>query len=127
MVAAVVAVGLSVVAWTASTFSAQQQQASGFFSNESQKIQESFVIEDVWFYSSPAKGVNVTIRNVGTVGMAVTAIDFNGTHKLGAAQNILIGEAKTITITWAWQDGYYYIVVASARGQQIREFYSTWG
>jgi len=124
MVAAVVAVGLSVVAWTASTFSSQQQQTSAFFSDRSQIIQENFVIEDVWFYTG---GVNVTLRNVGTVGMTVAAIDFNGTNRLAAAQSILIGEAKTITMTWTWTSGYYYIVVASARGQQIREFYSTWG
>jgi len=126
MVAAVVTVGLAVVAWTIGNFSAQQQETGEFFSDRSQTIRENFVIEDVWFYSG---GVNVTVRNVGTVNMTVEAINFNGTNRLVAAQNIATGEAKTITITWDWGSGtkYYYIVVASARGQQVREFYSTSG
>ena len=127
MVAAVIAVGLTVVAWTTSTFAREQQETSEFFSNRGEALQENFVIEDVWFNSTAPKRVDITVRNVGTVNMSVTAINFNGENKLGTPQNITVGQSKTIPVTWNWASGYYYIVVASARGQQIREYYSTSG
>jgi uncharacterized DUF497 family protein len=125
MVAAVITVGLAVVAWTANSFSKQQEEIGAFFSSKSEAMKENFVIEDVWFI--PYDSVNVTVRNIGTVDLTVEAIYFNGTDHLSEDRSIAIGDAETITITWTWQIGHYYIVVASARGQQVREFYSTSG
>lgn len=124
MVAAVITMGLAVVAWAANNFSIQQGEVGGFFSSRSQAMRENFVIEDVWFYSG---GVNVTVRNIGAVDLTVEAIYFNGTDHLDGDRGIVMGDAETITITWDWQTGYYYIVVATARGQQVREFYNTSG
>ena len=129
MVAAVIAVGLTVVAWTTSTFAREQQETSEFFSNRGEALQENFVIEDVWFYSTPSKGVNVTVRNVGTVDMNLTSIRFDGTGGTVWTQSRIIPKNTftTITITWTWTSGVYKVVAASLRGQQITEYYSTTG
>ena len=131
MVAAVITVGLTVVAWTTSTFARQQSETAQFFSDRSQTIRENFVVEDVWFNASTSpKKVDITVRNVGEVGMNVTAIHFNATI-LAQNQVITNGTAVTIHIqnallTWS-QGDYFYVKVVSARGQQIREYYSTSG
>jgi archaellum component FlaF (FlaF/FlaG flagellin family) len=130
MVAAVITVGLAVVAWTTSTFSAQQQETSEYFSDRSQAIRENFVIEDVWFYATPSKGVNVTVRNVGTVDMNLTSIRFDGTGGTEWNQSRIIPKNTAATITiqpWNWVTETYKVVVASLRGQQITEYYSTTG
>ena len=131
MVAAVITVGLVVVAWTTSTFAVQQQETSEFFSDRGETIRENFVIEDVWFNASTSpKKVDITVRNVGEVGMNVTAIHFNATI---LAQNQVITKGNAVTIhiqdallTWSPGDQ-FYVKVVSARGQQIREYYSTSG
>jgi len=124
MIGAAIATGLVVVAWTSSNFATQQNEAGVFFSGRSDAMSESFVIEDVWFYGT---GVNVTVRNIGTADLTVEAVYFNGTDRLGGSQSIEVGEAETIPMTWDWEPGHYYIVVASDRGNQVREWYSTSG
>ncbi len=126
LAAAVVAIGLTVVVWSNSTFSARQSGASAFLSSRSESLKESFVIEDVWFHSSP-KYVNVTVRNVGSIDMEVAAIYINGTTVWEGSQEIEVGEAVTIKVFFTWQLGEYRIVVATARGNQAKEWYSTSG
>jgi len=126
LAAAVIAIGLSVVVWSNSAFSARQSGASAFLSSRSESLKESFVIEDVWFYNSP-KYVNVTVRSVGSIDMEVVAIYMNGTTVWEGSQVIDVGETATIKVTFAWQSGEYRIVVATARGNQVREWYSTTG
>lgn len=130
MVAAVIAVGLSVVAWTTGTFARQQSETGEFFNTENQKMRENFVIEDVWFNPSP-RYVNVTVRNVGTVNMTVSAIYFDGINMTTLPplpQNVMNGTALRMKIEWDWGSATnVYVSVASLRGQQIREYYSTTG
>lgn len=129
MVAAVITMGLIVVAWTGATFEREQTYASDFFSDRSELIKENFVIEDVWFNSSASPDtVDITIRNVGTVDLKIVAIHFNGTI-LTQEKIITTGNHETIvvnSITWNPGDS-FYLKVISARGQQIRESYSTTG
>lgn len=126
LIGAAIATGLVVVSWTSSNFATQQNEAGAFFSGRSDALSENFVIEDVWFYGG-GSGVNVTVRNVGTANLTVEAVYFNGTDHLGGSQDIEVGEAETITMTWSWELGHYYIVVASAKGNQVRELYNTSG
>lgn len=125
LAAAVVAIGLTVVVWSNSTFSARQSGASAFLTSRSESLKESFVIEDVWFYQGSPKYVNVTVRNVGSIDMEVVAIYINGTTVWEGSRGIEIGERATIKVTFAWQSGEYRIVVATARGNQAKEWYST--
>jgi len=124
---AVIAIGLSVVVWSNSAFSARQSGASAFLSSRSESLKESFVIEDVWFYQGSPRYVDVTVRNVGTIDLEVVAIYMNGTTVWEGSQVIDVGETATIKVTFAWQSGEYRIVVATARGNQVREWHSTSG
>ena len=126
LASAVIAIGLTVVVWANSTFSARQSGAGAFLSSRSESLKESFVIEDVWFYNSP-KYVNVTVRNVGSIDMEVVAIYMNGTTVWDGSQVIDMGETATIKVFFTWDSGEYCIVVATARGNQVREWYSTSG
>jgi archaellum component FlaF (FlaF/FlaG flagellin family) len=131
MVAAVITVGLAVLAWANNNFASQQQESTAFFNSQNELMRENFVIEDVWFHPSTSeKDVDVTLRNVGNVDMNVTAIHFNATI-LSQNQRIIKGSSVTIHIqdallTWSPED-HFYVKVVSARGQQIREYYSTTG
>lgn len=127
LAAAVVAIGMTVVVWSNSTFSARQSAAGAFLSSRSESLKESFVIEDVWFYESSPKYVDVTVRNVGSIDMEVAAIYINGTAVWEGGQKIEVGEAATIKVYFDWDSGEYRIVVATARGNQVREWYSTTG
>ena len=80
MVAAVITVGLAVLAWANNNFASQQQASTAFFNSQNELMRENFVIEDVWFDPSTSeRNVDVTLRNVGNVDMNVTAIHFNAT------------------------------------------------
>ena len=127
LTAAVVAVGLTVVVWSNSTFSARQTGAGDFLSSRSEALKESFVIEDVWFDEDTSKYIDVTVRNVGSIDMEVAAIYVNGSMVWNGGQGIEVGEAITINVTFAWESGEYRVVVATARGNQVREWYSTSG
>jgi archaellum component FlaF (FlaF/FlaG flagellin family) len=125
MAAAVIAVGIAVVAWTNSTFAQQQSETGEFFNSESQRMREKFVVEDIWFNPSP-HFVNVTVRNVGSVNMTIDKIYFDGTNMLTSPRNVLNGTAETIKIEWDWGlANHVYINVVSARGQWIKDYYST--
>jgi archaellum component FlaF (FlaF/FlaG flagellin family) len=127
MAAAVISVGIAVVAWTNSTFAQQQSETGEFFSSEGQRMREKFVIEDVWFNPSP-RYVDVTVRNVGSVNMTIDRISFDGTNRLASPQNIMNGTAATIRIDWDWgSTSHVYITVASLRGNYVRDYYSTTG
>jgi len=128
LVGAAIATGLVVVSWANNNFINQQTEAGVFFAGRSASMEESFVIEDVWFYGN-GDYVNVTVRNVGAANMTIEAVYFNGTDRLDESQSVVVGTDETLTITWTsgWEDGSYYIVVASARGNQVREYYSTLG
>ena len=129
LIGAAIATGLVVVTWANNSFINQQSEAGVFFAERSAAMEESFVIEDVWFYVDGDKYVNVTVRNVGTANVTIEAVYFNGTDHLDESQGIVVGTAEMLTITWTpgWGSGSYYIVVASARGNQVREYYSTSG
>jgi len=129
LIGAAIATGLVVVSWANNNFINQQTEAGVFFAGRSAAIEESFVIEDVWFYVDGDKYVNVTVRNVGVANITIEAVYFNGTDRLDESQSVVVGTAETLTITWTpgWESGSYYIVVASARGNQVREYYSTSG
>jgi hypothetical protein len=126
MSAAIITVGLFVLSWANNSFNTQREQSSQVFQTQNQLISENFVIEDVWFYQN---GVNVTVRNIGTINMTVTNLKFNGTNHLNTQQNIAIKEAKTIPIPWNWGTGtqIFDVMVETSREQSITEIFSTKG
>lgn len=76
LLSAVAIMGAAVVAWSNSNLSAHQQELEETFTASINKIKENLVFENVWFKSTLPKSVNVTLSNIGDVGLNVTNIKF---------------------------------------------------
>ena len=130
MAAAVITVGIAALTWATTTFYSHQSGAGAYLLDREDAMKESFVIEDVWFYESSDKHVNVTVRNVGSVNLTIAAIYLkNSTHEevWDGSQLSEVGKAVTIKIPFSWVTGQYWITVATARGNQVRDCCSTSG
>jgi archaellum component FlaF (FlaF/FlaG flagellin family) len=132
MAGAVIAVGTVVLVWALSNFDSRQAEAGALFSTESGELKESFMIEDVWFYEDSDRHVDVTIRNVGMIDLQVVTIhvcvcgegsDYETVWEEG--EGIQKGEAETITVSFPWISGEYFIRVTTARGNQVTQSHNT--
>ena len=79
MLSAVAVMGAAVVAWSNSNLFTNQQILTSTLTTNVNKIKESIVIEKVWFKSTAPRFVNVTLANIGTIGLNVTQISL-GNH-----------------------------------------------
>ena len=76
LLSAVAIMGTMVVVWSQTLFSQHQTELQVSFSNNINKLHESLFIENVWFDAVPTpKIVNVTLSNIGTIGLNITEID----------------------------------------------------
>jgi hypothetical protein len=66
--------GSMLVAWSNSIFAAEQNEINAAYSEGVNKLNEFLVIEHVWFGNNPSKFINVTLSNVGNIGLNVTKI-----------------------------------------------------
>ncbi len=123
-----VTLGTIVVFWASSTFGLYQGSAGIFFTNRADSLREALAIEDVWFYTqSSTNYVNITVRNVGRVQFTLGAMYINNTQvtSLSPAQ-LNVAAAATYKIQYTWAAGKVYIIVAAtARGNQVRQVWST--
>ncbi len=83
MIAAISILGSAMLIWANTVFKAQQQTIGNNYQTNSNLLKETFLVEDVWLSKSPANYVNVTIRNIGDIGInatqvKVTDLDSNG-------------------------------------------------
>lgn len=74
MVAAMSILGSVMFTWANLNFSLQQKQISEQYEQTSNVIQEVYIIEDVWLSETPADYVNITLRNVGSIGIGIKTI-----------------------------------------------------
>ena len=129
MAGAVIAVGTAVLVWALSNFNSQQTEADTLFSDKSDQLKESFVVEDVWFHADGDRYINVTLRNVGMINFQVATIavctqgsDYETIWE--GDLEIQEGTASTITISFPWVSGEYFIRVTTARGNQVTQGYT---
>lgn len=73
LLSAISIMGVSLVAWSNTSLQSQQIQMEISFNDKINKLNEDVSIENIWFGTSP-NIVNVTLNNVGTIGLNVTAI-----------------------------------------------------
>lgn len=83
MLTAVAVIGSAVVSWSNGNLKAFETNLASSSSDKTSKINENLLIENIIFcYNCPApisgKGVNITLTNVGYVGLNVTQIQING-------------------------------------------------
>ncbi len=124
MLSVVSIMGASLVIWSNTTLTAQQLEIENSFNEKMNKLNEDVVIENIWFGTSP-NIVNVTLSNVGYIGVNVTAIKIvnttdtltfpitdggilpGGDYSLEKTFNWSAGETTDFTITTN-RGNYYY-------------------
>lgn len=73
IMSAVSIMGVMLVGWSNSNLFTQQANIESSFNEKMNKLNEDLIIENIWFGNNP-NAVNVTLNNVGYVGLNVTAI-----------------------------------------------------
>lgn len=75
LLSAVAIMGSMLVAWSNSIFATEQNEINEVYSEGVNKLNEFLVIENVWFGNETSnKFINVTMSNVGNIGLNVTKI-----------------------------------------------------
>jgi hypothetical protein len=125
LVAATGVIGSALVAWSNSSFAIQYLNISNSTNSRINLVRESYVLEDVWFYS-PTKA-DVTIRNTGDLAITVSRIYLNNTQAWSGNQVIPIGTSSRIivnNVNWGAGDP-QSILVTTARGGQVKQMWKS--
>lgn len=106
LLSAVAVMGSMLTAWSNSIFNNEEHNISSAHDKGINKLNESLVIEHVWFGTTPTKFVNMTISNVGSVGLNVTKITLdNSIDKLDLKVTdggIVKNDYKSKEIAYNW-------------------------
>ena len=121
LLSAVTLLGTGLVSWTNSNLSTHQQTLQSSYSTATNKINEFLIIENVWFGQNPQKFVNITMNNVGNVGLNVIKIELvNSTdsveYQFGDGV-ILPEKSYSAKISYGWGDNELVdITITTSRG-----------
>jgi archaellum component FlaF (FlaF/FlaG flagellin family) len=74
LLSAVAIMGSMLTAWSNSIFATEQEELNTVYADGVNKLNEFLVIEHAWFGNNPSKFINLTMSNVGNVGLNVTKI-----------------------------------------------------
>jgi hypothetical protein len=127
LVVAVSMIGVALVAWSNSSFATQQRDISNQTTNRINLVKETFIIEDVWFYSNVTGNyANVTIRNTGDNGLTISNIYVNNTEAWDDGEDILVDGVAIIDIQTAWETGKpQSIWVRTDRGADMKQVWKS--
>ncbi len=75
LLSAIAVMGTMIVTWANMKLSSQEEALTVSFTENINKLNEDFIVENVW-YDYVLNNVNVTITNVGNIGLNVTEIKF---------------------------------------------------
>ena len=126
LLTAVAAIGTGVVVWSNSNLRTFETNLSTSAANNTNKINEIPLIEDVQLdpHGGAKDRVNVTVSNVGTVGFKVTKITImdNSQTKINtvASGNIPTHSSSTFSYSYNWQSNLITTIqIQTARGTVI--------
>lgn len=126
LVVATGVIGSALAAWSNSSFAIQSSQISNQTASRINLVKESFVLEDVWFFTeSGSPHANVTIRNTGDLAITVSKIYVNNTQVWSGSQTIPIDSIATIedvSVSWGSND-VQSVWIHTARGTDMKQ---TW-
>jgi len=74
LLSAVAIMGSMLTSWSNSIFANEQYEISNAHDEGINKLNEFLVVEHVWFGTNSSKYINMTLTNVGNVGLNVTKI-----------------------------------------------------
>lgn len=108
LLTAVSIMGVMLVAWSNTNLFTKQAELESSFSEKMNKLNEDLLTENIWFGSSPFI-VNVTLNNVGSIGLNVTEIQIqNSTDTLIFSISdggISPSESYSLQKTYFWNSG----------------------
>ena len=125
LLTAVALMGTGLVSWSNTNLKSHQQSLESTYSTYVNKINENLIIENVWFGTNPSKFVNITMNNLGSIGLEVTKIEFvNPDDKTilnvfsaFSDQKIFQKQSNSTKIPYNWEsDSPIEIVVTTSRG-----------
>ena len=128
ILSAVSIMGAMMLGWSNSSLATQKQAIEEVYSTQMNKINEDLIFDNVWFSTTcPGNCVNVTMSNVGTLGLNVTEIKFIDGVTLGELQIFTYTDAGIVpsgsfstNATYTWSSGVDIdIVVFTERGNQF--------
>ena len=129
ILSAVAIMGSLVVGWANMKLGAQEQALSLTFTESINRLNEDFIIENVW-YDYVLNNVNVTITNVGILALNVTEIKFTDpsdysdlvTMKITDGR-ILVNDLLSTNVTYSGLTAgdAFNVVVTSERGNIIQK------
>jgi len=128
LLAAVTVMGTMVVSWSNMNLIRHQQDLDSAFSDNLNRINEELLLGNIWFGNTPSNNINITMNNVGTVGLNVTEIEIKdystgSTKKLFPYSNtgILPRGEFSVNETFAWvDDTNYEVLITTERGSVFR-------
>jgi hypothetical protein len=124
LVVATGVIGSALAAWSNSSFAIQSSQISNQTASRINLVKESFVLEDVWFFTeSGSPYANVTIRNTGDLAITISKIYVNNTQVWSGSQTISIDSVATIEdipISWRSND-LQSVWIHTARGTDVKQ------
>lgn len=120
--------GTGLVAWSNSSFAAQQLNVANQAATRIDLIRESFVVEDVWFYEpTPGnKTADITVRNTGDLAITISNIYVNNTQAWTGNQVIPMESIAKITVEMDWGTGdAQSIMIKTARGSDAKQVWKS--
>jgi hypothetical protein len=128
ILSAVSIMGAMMLGWSNSNLATQKQEIEEVFSTQTNKINEDLIFDNVWFSTTcPGNCVNVTMSNVGTLGLNVTQMKFINGTTLAEIQifsytnaGIVPSGSFSTNATYVWSSGANIdIIVFTERGNQF--------
>ncbi len=128
LLSAVAIMGTMVVTWANMKLGSQEEALTVTFNKSINRLNEDFIVENVWF-DYIYDNVNVTITNVGIIGLNVTEIKFTDYSsgdlvKLSITDGgILVQESFNTNVTYSGltSGDAFNVVVTSERGNIIQK------
>src|SRR3990167_2197321 len=128
ILSAVSIMGVMMLWWSNSSLATQKQAIEEVFSTQTNKINEDIIFDNIWFSTScPGNCVNVTMSNVGTLGLNVTEMKFIDGGTLAELEiftytnaGIVPSESFSTNATYPWTSGDDIdTIVFTERGNQF--------
>ncbi len=129
LLSAIAVMGTMVVTWANMKLKSQEEALTVTFTDNINKLNEDFIVENVW-YDYVLNNVNVTVTNVGIIGLNVTEIKFTGSSGSGdlvtlpiTDGGILVQESFNTNVTFSGltSGDTFNVVVTSERGNIIQK------
>ncbi len=124
LMSAVAIMGIFLLAWSNQTLGNSATQLTDTFDNKINRLSEEIIIEHIWFGTGSTKFVNVTLSNIGTIGITLTEIELvnsTDTHTITTTQNLLPGDTYSIGEVYVWTSGTPVdVTVITARENQFK-------